>query len=70
MLQGAPLRHDTLLAHAIGYLPQAWIGVKVLYIPKAGTQNPEQPKSYRPISLTSFLLKSIEKMIDLHIRSK
>jgi Reverse transcriptase (RNA-dependent DNA polymerase) len=42
----------------------------VAYIPKAGTKDPEQPKSYRPISLTSFLLKTMEKLIDLHKRSK
>jgi hypothetical protein len=44
----------------------------VVYIPKARTEDPEQPKSYRLINLTSFLLKTIEKLIDLHlhIRSK
>jgi Reverse transcriptase (RNA-dependent DNA polymerase) len=43
--------------------------VKVFYIPKAGTKDPGQPKSYRTISLTSFLLKAKENLIDLH-RSK
>jgi Reverse transcriptase (RNA-dependent DNA polymerase) len=43
---------------------------KMVYIPKAGTKDPEQPKSYRFISLTSFLLKTMKKLIDLHIRSK
>jgi Reverse transcriptase (RNA-dependent DNA polymerase) len=42
----------------------------VVYIPKAGTKDPEQPKSYRPISLTTFLPKTMEKLIDLHIRSE
>jgi Reverse transcriptase (RNA-dependent DNA polymerase) len=42
----------------------------VVYIPKAGTKYPEQPKSYRPISLTSLLSKTMEKLIDLLIRSK
>jgi Reverse transcriptase (RNA-dependent DNA polymerase) len=44
--------------------------LRYLPIPKAGTKDPEQPKSFRPISLTSFLLKNIEKLIDLHRRSK
>jgi hypothetical protein len=34
----------------------------VVYIPKAGTKDPEQPLSYRPISLTSFLLKTNGKV--------
>jgi hypothetical protein len=57
-------------SYTLGYLPKAWRGVKAVYIPKAGTKDPEQPKSYRPISLTSFFLKTVEKLIDLHIRSK
>jgi hypothetical protein len=57
-------------SYTLGYLTKTWRGVKVVYIPKAGTKDPEQPKSYRPISLTSFLLKIMEKLIDLHIRSK
>jgi hypothetical protein len=57
-------------SYMLGYLPKAWRGVKVVFIPKAETKDPEQHKSYRPISLTSFLLKTMEKLIDLHIRSK
>jgi Reverse transcriptase (RNA-dependent DNA polymerase) len=57
-------------SYALGYLPKAWREVKVVYIPKAGKKDPEQPKSYRPISLTSFILKTMEKLIDLHIRTK
>jgi Reverse transcriptase (RNA-dependent DNA polymerase) len=57
-------------SYTLGYLPKAWRGVKVVYIPKAGTKDPEQFKSYTHISLTSFLLKTMEKLIDLHIRSK
>jgi Reverse transcriptase (RNA-dependent DNA polymerase) len=40
----------------------------VVYIPKAAGKDPERPKSYRPISFTSFLLKTIEKLIDQYIR--
>jgi Reverse transcriptase (RNA-dependent DNA polymerase) len=42
-------------------------GGLMVYIPKAG-KDPEQPKSYRPISLTSFLLKTLEKLIDMRIK--
>jgi hypothetical protein len=57
-------------SYTLGYQPKAWRGVKMVYIPKAGTKDPEQPKSYKPISLTYFLLKTMEKLKDLHIRSK
>jgi Reverse transcriptase (RNA-dependent DNA polymerase) len=53
-------------SYALGYLPKAWREVKVVYISK----DPEQPESYRPISLTSFILKTMEKLTDLHIRTK
>lgn len=62
------LIHLFKASYALGYLPMAWRKVKVVFIPKAGKKDPEQPKSYRPISLTSFLLKTMEKLIDLHIR--
>lgn len=52
---------------AWGYIPTIWSKVNVTYIPKAGTQTRSQPKSYRPISLTSFLLKTMEKVINRHI---
>jgi hypothetical protein len=48
-------------SYTLGYLPKAWRGVKVVYIPKAETKDSEQPKLYRPISLTSFLLKTMDK---------
>jgi ribonuclease HI len=55
-------------SYTLGYLPVAWRRVRVVFIPKAGRRDAEQPKSYRPISLTSFLLKTMERIIDLHIR--
>ncbi|KAJ8735608.1 hypothetical protein PYW07_007228 [Mythimna separata] len=53
---------------AWGYIPEKWTMVKVCFIPKAGKKDYSQPKSFRPISLTSFLLKSMEKVIDECIR--
>jgi hypothetical protein len=55
-------------SYTLRYLPKAWRGVKVVYVPKAWTKDPKQPKSYRPISLIPFLLKTMEKLIGLHIR--
>jgi ribonuclease HI len=56
-------------SYALGYLPTDWAKVKVVFIPKAGGRDAEQPKSYRPISLTSVILKTMEKLIDLHIKT-
>jgi len=54
---------------AAGELPTAWQETKVDFIPKAGKATHPTAKDLRPISLTSFLLKSCERMISLHIRA-
>jgi len=41
----------------------------VAFIPKAGKVTHTTAKDFRTISLTSFLLKSFERMISLHIRA-
>ena len=48
----------------LGYIPQSWTKVKVIFIPKSGKKDKTQPKAYRPISLTSTLLKIMEKILD------
>lgn len=54
---------------AMGYIPIPWRRAKVVFIPKAGKKDTNDPKSYRPISLTSFLLKTLEKVVDNYIRN-
>lgn len=54
-------------SYLLGYIPLSWREVNVVFIPKAGKRNSEEPKSYRPISLTSFLLKTMEKVINIHL---
>ena len=54
---------------ALGYIPRAWRRAKVVFIPKAGKKDPFHPKSFRPICLTSFVLKTVEKVIDNYIRT-
>jgi hypothetical protein len=40
----------------------------VTFIPKPGKFNYTDAKAYYPISLSSFLLKTTEKLVDRHIR--
>jgi ribonuclease HI len=54
----------------LGHIPEVWRGVKLAFIPKAGKKDFDAPKSFRPISLTSFILKTFEKLLDLYIRKE
>lgn len=65
-----PLREIVKASYALSYVPQAWRKGNVVFIPKAGGRCETQPRSYRPISLSSFLLKTMERILDLHIRSE
>jgi len=47
---------------ALGYIPQTWCTSGVTFMPKPGKTDYTIAKSYRPISLTSFLLKVLEKI--------
>jgi hypothetical protein len=55
---------------AAGYVQIAWHQVKVVFIPKPGRNNYSGSKDYRPISLTSFFLKTMERLVDRHWRDK
>jgi hypothetical protein len=50
--------------------PTAWCQIKVVFIPKPGRDTYGGPKDYRPISLTSFLLKAFERLVDRFIRDE
>jgi ribonuclease HI len=54
----------------LGDLPEAWCNVKVAFIPKPGKDSYHDASSFRPISLMSFVLKTLEKIIDKFIRDK
>lgn len=54
----------------LGYIPKSWRGTKIAFIPKAGKTDYNEAKAYRPISLMSFILKSLEKILDNRIRRK
>jgi hypothetical protein len=40
----------------------------VTFIPKPGELDYTEAKAYRPISMSSFLLKLMEKLVERHIR--
>lgn len=50
------------------YVPQNWRKSKVVFIPKAGKIQHTTPKDFRPISLSSFLLKTFERVLETHVR--
>nr|XP_012234697.1 PREDICTED: RNA-directed DNA polymerase from mobile element jockey-like [Linepithema humile] len=52
----------------MGYTPSAWKLARVVFIPKAGRTSYTKAKDFRPISLTSFLLKTLEKLVDAYLR--
>ena len=52
---------------ALGYNAISWRHIRVVFIPQPGKPL-SQAKSLRPISLKSFILKTLEKLLDRHIR--
>ena len=53
-----------------GYVPATWQQVKVMFIPKPGRNSYSGPRDYGPISPTSFLLKTMERLVDRYLRDK
>ena len=52
------------------YVPVIWRQVKVVFKPKPHRNSYNGPRDYRPIRLTSFLLKTMEKLVDKYLRDK
>jgi len=44
-------------------------GIRIIFIPKLGRNDRIQPKDYRSISLTSFILKTLKKLIDRYLKN-
>jgi len=53
-----------------GYVPVSWRQVKVVFIPKSGRSSYCGPSDFRPISLTSFLLKTMERLLDRFLKDE
>ena len=45
------------------HTPKMWRATKVIFLPKPGKASYDIPKSYRPISLSNFLLKTLERLV-------
>ena len=45
------------------YTPRKWQESLVVFIPKAGKKDPRECKAYRPIVLSNFFLKGLERLI-------
>ena len=47
----------------LGYTPDSWRNAKVIFIPKPGKDDYTSPRSYRPITLSSVMLKIMERVV-------
>ncbi len=54
----------------LGYLPNHWRDSSVVFIPKTGRPSYDEAKAFRPITLASFQLKTLEKMMLWRIQDK
>ena len=48
--------------------PKRWLESRATFIPKVGKGDAENPKSFRGINLSSFLLKGLERLISWHLQ--
>ena len=48
------------------FTPTLWKEARVIFIPKPGKTDYSLPKSFRPISLSNYLLKVLEKLLTWH----
>lgn len=49
------------------YEPKGWRTARLVFLPKPGNDTYETAKFFSPISLTSFLLKTLERLVERHI---
>jgi len=50
-----------------GYTPKAWRKMSVIFLPKPEKEDYGVPKAYRPITLSNFLLKCLERIVQWYI---
>ena len=55
---------------ATGYVPAMWCQAKVVFLPKPDMSSYCGHRDFRPISLTSFLLKTMERLVHRYLRDE
>ena len=60
---------------ALKTVPKAWAESNIIFIPKVGKKDYSNPRAFRPISLASFMHKTLERiclwrLLDTHFRNK
>lgn len=63
-----PLRHMFANSAKLGHIPEEWSEAAVTFIPKPGKASYDDTSAYRAISLMSFVLKTMEKLVDNKLR--
>ena len=63
----APITKLAQASLRLAHIPQTWAQARGVFIPKAGRIDLTNPKAYRLITLTSFLLKATERCALWHI---
>jgi hypothetical protein len=53
-----------------GYVPAIWRQIKVLFILKPGRNSYSRSGDYKLISLTQFLLKTMERLVGRYLRDE
>jgi hypothetical protein len=51
----------------LGYVPARWRTSDVIFFDKPGKTDLENPRSFRPISLMSFVYKTLEKVVAMDL---
>ena len=51
----------------LAYTPKLWKQTKVIYIAKPGKESYDKPKAFRPISLSNYFLKGLERLVGWHM---
>jgi hypothetical protein len=51
----------------LGYVPARWQTSYVIFIDQPGKTDFENPRSFRPISLMSFVYKTLEKVVAMDL---
>ena len=52
----------------LSYIPETWLHIRAIYISKGGSRNPSDPKAYRPIGLSSAILKLCERLVNWRLK--